>query len=85
MVRTAVVAGLVVASACGGTASKQTPECVALIACVETLGLKVNYGSTHGPNGSCWSGTQAQADACTATCKTSLAELKASHADAGCT
>ncbi len=42
-------------------------------------------GSTHGPNGSCWSGTQAQADACTATCKTSLAELKASHSDAGCT
>lgn len=60
-------------------------ECDAYIACFEkTGGTKGSLDATYGASGSCWMGSGAQADSCSAACKNALAMLKGANPDAGC-
>jgi len=83
-----VVAGLslITVAACGGGGTAQSTECKDYVACYEkTGGTKGSLDASYGSAGTCWStGVAATAESCTATCKSGLATLKTSFADAGC-
>ena len=70
----------------GHPCPKQSKACKDFITCYEATGF-VSRGSldtTYGPNGSCWTISQAAVDSCTSSCASGSAALKAMVPDAGC-
>ena len=63
----------------------QAPECKAYVDCSNiTVGPMPSIEAVYGAMGTCWTTTQAAAEACTTGCKAGLAGLKVAYPDAGC-
>ena len=75
---------LLALAGCGSAATMQSQECRDYIACYEKVGGTGSLDKTYAAGGSCWGGVGAMATSCTATCKSTLATLKASYPNAGC-
>jgi len=82
--RVAMIVVTVSLAACGGGPINYVP-CLEFIACYEgTGGTKGEFDSRYGRMGTCWTGTRAAADACTAECTAKLSALEMTFPDAGC-
>jgi hypothetical protein len=76
-----IFAGLFVLAmvACGSSISQST-DCSNYVACYDkAMGTTGTMDSTYGKTGTCWTTTQASADACTAACKSAMSTMKTSY------
>lgn len=79
------LAAITFAAGCSPPLDYSPAVCSRYVACFEmTGGTKGSLDTTYGPMGSCWTTTDAAAEACEVACKTALPSLREEYPDAGC-